>query len=82
MKLRHPGKTLLLLLLLCPGFVLGQSTGFRFTNYTVFAGLSSNKVRCIFKDERGFVWIGTEDGLNLFDGHSFEVYRHNRHRTP
>ncbi|UOB18643.1 two-component regulator propeller domain-containing protein [Abyssalbus ytuae] len=37
-------------------------------------GLSNGRVTCIVKEERGFVWIGTKDGLNRFDGFEFKVY--------
>jgi len=38
-------------------------------------GLSHNKVNCVIQDRRGFMWIGTDDGLNRFDGHNFTIYR-------
>lgn len=39
-------------------------------------GLSQNTVRCILKDRRGFMWFGTEDGLNRYDGYKFVIYKH------
>lgn len=39
-------------------------------------GLSDDHVQCVLKDKRGFVWIGTSDGLNLMDGSSITIYRH------
>lgn len=38
-------------------------------------GLSDNRVTCFYKDRRGFMWIGTKNGLNRYDGHSFRIYR-------
>jgi signal transduction histidine kinase/ligand-binding sensor domain-containing protein/DNA-binding response OmpR family regulator len=38
-------------------------------------GLSNNQVTCIYQDQRGFMWFGTYDGLNQYDGYSFKVYR-------
>jgi signal transduction histidine kinase/ligand-binding sensor domain-containing protein/CheY-like chemotaxis protein/AraC-like DNA-binding protein len=38
-------------------------------------GLSSSTVECIFQDNRGFLWFGTRDGLNKYDGHKITVYR-------
>ena len=44
-------------------------------------GLSNNQVTCIYQDHRGFMWFGTYDGLNQYDGYSFKVYR-NRLKDP
>src|SRR3712207_6661385 len=43
-------------------------------NYTVKNGLSANEVKCIFKDSKGFMWIGTSEGINKFNGYNFKVY--------
>jgi PAS domain S-box-containing protein len=40
-------------------------------------GLSSAVVTCILKDSRGFMWFGTQNGLNKFDGYTFTTYIHN-----
>ena len=48
----------------------------RFLLYSVKDGLSQNSVHAIFRDRDGLVWIGTQDGLNSFDGKTFTVYRH------
>ena len=37
-------------------------------------GLSNNDVTCIFQDHHGFMWFGTYDGLNRYDGYSFKVF--------
>jgi len=49
----------------------------RFERISVEDGLSHSTVNCILQDSYGFMWFGTEDGLNRYDGHSFTVYRHN-----
>jgi ligand-binding sensor domain-containing protein/signal transduction histidine kinase len=48
----------------------------KFSRIEVSAGLSNSRVNCILQNSKGFLWIGTEDGLNRFDGYEFKVYRH------
>lgn len=38
-------------------------------------GLSNNSVRCVYQDHNGFMWFGTYDGLNRYDGYEFKVFR-------
>ena len=49
----------------------------KFKRLSVEAGLSHSTVNCILQDSRGFMWFGTDDGLNKYDGYSFTVYKHN-----
>lgn len=46
-----------------------------FKYYKAEEGLSSNTVYTALQDSRGFMWFGTENGLNRFDGYTFTVYR-------
>jgi ligand-binding sensor domain-containing protein len=48
---------------------------YRFVNIDSHRGLSHNYVRAVYRDKMGFVWIGTESGLNRFDGYSIKIYR-------
>lgn len=48
----------------------------RFTQLTINEGLSHNAVTAILQDRRGFLWFGTRDGLNRFDGYTIVTYRH------
>lgn len=52
---------------------LGQ-TDFNCRHYQNTHGLSHNTVMCFFQDSKGFMWIGTKNGLNRFDGSDFRVY--------
>lgn len=51
----------------------------RFESIGVNEGLSQSSVYSIFQDKQGFMWFGTADGLNRYDGHNIEVYK--RHIT-
>jgi ligand-binding sensor domain-containing protein/signal transduction histidine kinase len=44
-------------------------------NFQVEDGLSNNTVFCSAQDQHGFMWLGTKDGLNRFDGYSFKIFR-------
>ncbi len=52
----------------------------RFHRLGVEQGLSQATARVFAQDAAGFMWIGTQDGLNRFDGHEFEVFRHHAGR--
>lgn len=58
-------------------FVSSQDFSMVFSHVDVNNGLSDNWVKCIYRDSRGFIWFGTNSGLNRFDGYDFEVFRHN-----
>ena len=45
-----------------------------FSHLRTESGLSHNKVNCILQDKRGFIWLGTEDGLNRYDGKYYAVF--------
>jgi len=53
----------------------GIAQSFYFTHYQVDDGLSNNAVLCMMQDKLGFMWFGTRDGLNRFDGLSYKVFR-------
>jgi len=46
----------------------------KFKRFSVQNGLSSNTVTCILQGSKGFMWFGTQDGLNRFDGYNFVTY--------
>src|SRR5687768_15082052 len=52
-----------------------QSQKLRFKQITGEDGLSTNFVRTVMQDDKGFMWFGTQDGLNRYDGYEMKVYR-------
>lgn len=52
-----------------------QDSPFAFNHLSEKDGLSYNLINCFLKDSRGFLWIGTYDGLNRYDGAHFIVYK-------
>ncbi|MCP4155748.1 MAG: histidine kinase, partial [bacterium] len=64
------------LMLLLPSVLYPGLSYFKFENLNIQKGLSHNTVGSILKDRRGFMWFGTNDGLNRYDGHRIIVYRH------
>ncbi len=51
-----------------------EAAPFSFRHYKVENGLSENSVFCAVQDSKGFMWFGTKDGLNRFDGQNFVIY--------
>ncbi len=61
--------------LTCLIFSAVISQDYRFRKLTTTQGLSQNSVNDIFQDSDGYIWLGTQDGLNLYDGNAFEHFR-------
>ena len=64
----------LLYLLLCLYGGVATAAEYQFRHYDTNNGLSQNSVMSIVQDNMGFMWFGTNDGMNRFDGRSFKVY--------
>ncbi|WP_316739149.1 two-component regulator propeller domain-containing protein [Pedobacter aquatilis] len=63
-----------LFLLLLSSHTVAQLRG-TVQHYSTEDGLSHNRIMCMLRDHDGFMWFGTWDGLNRFDGHKFVVYK-------
>lgn len=81
-KLNPPRAGLLFALLVCSGLFQGEAlahkiaySDLRFDRISVDDGLSNGAVNTIIQDQQGFMWFGTEDGLNRYDGSRFVIFR-------
>jgi signal transduction histidine kinase/ligand-binding sensor domain-containing protein/CheY-like chemotaxis protein len=54
---------------------VSQYNELHFSRLTTEDGLSSSWIRCIYQDKHGFIWFGSVDGLNRYDGKEFVIYR-------
>lgn len=70
-KMKSPLTILILSLVL----ILSLETPAQFEYYSLGEGLSQATVRCILQEQSGLLWLGTQDGLNRFDGYQFAQFR-------
>jgi len=59
-----------------PACVSAQLESMRFEHLTINDGLSQSSVNALAQDRRGYLWVGTQDGLNRYDGYRFDVMRY------
>ncbi|MGD8781708.1 MAG: two-component regulator propeller domain-containing protein [Ignavibacteria bacterium] len=72
-------KSLSIFFLLIPLVCLkAQYRNLNFEHITTNDGLSKSSITCILQDEQGFMWIGTFNGLNRYDGYNFTIYLYNQ----
>ncbi len=55
----------------------GNAQQYYFSGYSINDGLSQSVVNCIFQDSKGYIWFGTQNGLNKYNGYTFEVFTYN-----
>jgi len=67
--------SILIFVLAFPTICFSQNP--RFDHIGTREGLSQINVTCIIQEDRGFIWVGTDDGLNRYDGYQFITYRYN-----
>ena len=66
------------MLLLCQivcGNMLHAEEHYLVNHYSIDDGMSQNTVMAILQDKQGYMWFGTWDGLNRFDGYTFQVFK-------
>jgi ligand-binding sensor domain-containing protein len=74
---RVSGKKLLTVLFFALSITPALAQRLKFDHLSVKQGLSQGNVWDIHQDKYGFIWVGTEDGLNLYDGYGFTIFRNN-----
>jgi signal transduction histidine kinase/ligand-binding sensor domain-containing protein/CheY-like chemotaxis protein len=70
-----PFRNLCCLLLLLSNIAYSQTAHLSFEHIGTAQGLSQSNVICSIQDSRGFMWFGTREGLNKYNGYSFTVYK-------
>ena len=65
----------LLIFVICAPAAFAQPPPLKFQQLSDVQGLSHNRVWAVTQDKYGLIWIGTQDGLNRFDGYKVDVYR-------
>lgn len=64
----------LLIIGMLPYLVIAQRHDIKFKHITIEQGLSHKNVLCILQDSKGYIWFGTKEGLNVYDGYSIKVF--------
>lgn len=59
----------------CSLQINAQDIKYKIQHFTTEDGLSQNFIETIFQDSYGFIWIGTDDGLNIYDGYNFQTFK-------
>jgi len=73
-------KTVLIVFLFLPCIHCSAQQYF-FSGYSISDGLSQSVVNCIFEDSKGYIWFGTQNGLDKYNGYTFEVFTYNPNDT-
>jgi len=68
-------KTVCIVFLLFSFPAPAQTPNLKFKHINIGDGLSNSTVETIYQDSKGFIWFGTRDGLNKYDGYQFKVFR-------
>ena len=73
--MKHLKSVLIIAFILCLTRLHADDSNYLFRHYQVENGLSDNMATCCVQDRKGYIWVGTRDGLNRFDGYTFKVFR-------
>ena len=76
-KMQKASYLTIIFLSVITSFVFPQNNTLKFEHVSLEHGLSQSIVNFIIQDHRGFMWFGTNDGLNKYDGYSFSIFKNN-----
>lgn len=71
-------KVILSILFLIISYKTAIAESLSFYHLTTQDGLINNTINCIHQDKRGFMWFGTKNGINVFNGNTFITYKHEK----
>lgn len=74
-------KAISLLIITLHTSIYSQISSYSFKHLTNEDGLSSSNVNCLLRDSYGYLWIGTENGLNKYDGYTFTIYKNSNNKN-
>ena len=82
MRNRHIKKVLAMVCILsCMNISTSYASmveNYNFKNITIEDGLSQSTVETIYQDSKGYIWMGTNDGLDRYNGYEFKYYKHDK----
>ncbi|WP_315814154.1 ligand-binding sensor domain-containing protein [Paraflavitalea speifideaquila] len=70
-----------ILLLISSLPIQAQDASLKFKHLGIADGLSQSSAYCLFQDKKGFIWIGTTDGLSRYDGYNFRHFKYDQHNA-
>jgi ligand-binding sensor domain-containing protein len=81
MHIKRLSFLILIILLTQKAYVSAQGIAQKLTNIYSSNAISQNSIQCIYQDKYGFMWFGTQDGLNKYDGYNYTTYKHIRNNS-
>jgi len=72
---------LYLAIFILSAFPVQSQASYIFNRFSSSDGLNTNKVNCVWQDKKGFLWIGTENGIQRFDGSKFINFRNDHEKS-
>ena len=74
-------RKIIFFIVICFPYIVFSQNSINFEHLTIEDGLSQSTIKCILQDSDGFIWYGTADGLNKYNGYEMETFRHSEDST-